>query len=156
MHILPLLQSLYIVGSDQKYAFDMLRISCDCCCVGIGAISELGPLSLFQGKESSPLYTGRLSDNPYSWNAYAHLVTVDQPRYVGFSTGSGTHIHSSIDAAKDIVMFITAWFDQYPEINRGTKVYIAGESYGGACLAFAKIKYLYVRKNSHAWHTVLF
>eukprot|EP00041_Stephanoeca_diplocostata_P017087 m.340016 g.340016 ORF g.340016 m.340016 type:complete len:676 (-) comp20589_c1_seq3:342-2369(-) len=97
-----------------------------------GAISELGPLSLFQGKESSPLYTGRLSDNPYSWNAYAHLVTVDQPRYVGFSTGTGRNrIHSSIDAAKDIVVFIRSWFEQYPEINRNTKVYIAGESYGG-------------------------
>jgi carboxypeptidase C (cathepsin A) len=46
-----------------------------------GAINELGPLSLFKAKDGSDLYTGALSDNPYSWNAYAHLVTVDQPRY---------------------------------------------------------------------------
>lgn len=45
-----------------------------------GAINELGPLSLFKAKDGSALYTGTLSDNPYSWNAFAHLVTVDQPR----------------------------------------------------------------------------
>ena len=35
-----------------------------------GALNELGPLSLFKAKDGSALYTGALSDNPYSWNTY--------------------------------------------------------------------------------------
>eukprot|EP00038_Savillea_parva_P014774 m.12076 g.12076 ORF g.12076 m.12076 type:complete len:658 (+) comp2906_c0_seq1:53-2026(+) len=95
-----------------------------------GAIDELGPLSLHMAKSGSPLYTGKLSDNPYSWNAYAHLVTVDQPRNVGYSYGT-TSVHTSADAAADIVTFIQRWFDAFPEVDRNAPVFIAGESYAG-------------------------
>eukprot|EP00040_Diaphanoeca_grandis_P029299 m.171304 g.171304 ORF g.171304 m.171304 type:complete len:709 (-) comp31645_c0_seq1:143-2269(-) len=98
-----------------------------------GAIGELGPLSLINSESKSRLFTGQLSDNPYSWNAYAHLVFVDQPRYVGFSYGSGPRITSSEDAGKDIAVFIKKFLKTYEDVFQDTnpEVYIAGESYAG-------------------------
>ena len=49
---------------------------------------------------------GRLSSNHFAWNHRAHIIFVDQPRYVGYSTGSGPFVLSSKDAAADIVQFI--------------------------------------------------
>lgn len=50
--------------------------------------------------------TGRLSSNPFAWNRRAHILFIDQPRYVGYSTGSGPFVLSSKDAAADLVQFI--------------------------------------------------
>lgn len=49
---------------------------------------------------------GRLSSNPFAWNHRAHVLFVDQPRYVGYSTGSGPFVLNSKDAALDMVQFI--------------------------------------------------
>ena len=54
-----------------------------------GATTEHGPLVLFDIKESVLGHSGQLSPNPYAWNRNAHVVYVDQPRYVGFSCGTG-------------------------------------------------------------------
>lgn len=96
-----------------------------------GAFEELGPLKLYKAKERTSLYTGTLSDNPYSWNTYAHLVTVDQPRRVGYSYGYDRRAMNSAEAGRDIVDFIRGFFDIYPEISRDTPIFIAGESFAG-------------------------
>ena len=53
---------------------------------------------------------GRLSSNPFAWNRRAHILFIDQPRYVGYSTGSGPFVLSSKDAAADLVQFIRGCF----------------------------------------------
>lgn len=61
-----------------------------------GAKTEHGPLSLTYIKLSHDLATGQLSDNPWAWSKDANVVYVDQPRYVGFSYGSGPMVKSSV------------------------------------------------------------
>jgi len=75
-------------------------------------------------------FTQQLSVNPYAWNNNANVIFLDQPRYVGYSFGSGPAIHSSVDAAKDFVIFYQGWLQLFPEFV-GRPLYIAGESYGG-------------------------
>jgi carboxypeptidase C (cathepsin A) len=103
-----------------------------------GATTEIGPLSLFDIKEacsSDPNcdYTTQLSTNAYAWNAHANVLVIDQPRTVGFSFGYGTPqsvVLSSVDAAKDFLVFYDGLIDLFPEF-RGKPLIIAGESYGG-------------------------
>jgi len=99
-----------------------------------GATTENGPLVLFDIKESCSSedcdYTEQLSLNPYAWNAHAHVVYVDQPRYVGNSFGSGEGVHSSVEAAQDFVTFYRGFIDLFPEL-KGREMIISGESYGG-------------------------
>jgi carboxypeptidase C (cathepsin A) len=117
-----------------------------------GATTEIGPVVLFQIKESCSSskcdYTEQLSTNPYAWNNHANLVYtcdvmlqllvlsiawqvfVDQPRNVGYSFGYGSGIHSSVDAGLDFVVFINGFLELFPEF-KDRKVYVAGESYGG-------------------------
>jgi len=52
------------------------------------------PLVLFNIKEACSTpddcdYTNQLSTNPYGWNAHANVLYLDQPRFVGYSFGSG-------------------------------------------------------------------
>lgn len=95
-----------------------------------GATTEHGPLVLFDIKESALGESGKLSENPYAWNKKAHVVYVDQPRYVGFSCGSGDYVSSSINAGLDIVQFIQGWKSTFPE-HADREWIIAAESYGG-------------------------
>jgi carboxypeptidase C (cathepsin A) len=107
-----------------------------------GATTENGPLSLFDIKESCEEggrgadqtcdYTGQLSSNQYAWNNHAHVVYVDQPRFVGNSGGGkgSQGVHSSVDAAQDFVTFYKGLMEIFPEFA-DKELIIAGESYGG-------------------------
>ena len=95
-----------------------------------GATTEHGPLSLTYIKLSHDLATGQLSDNPWAWSKDANVVYVDQPRYVGFSYGSGPMVKSSVDAGQDMVQFILGFLERFPELQ-GRPIYLAAESYGG-------------------------
>eukprot|EP00595_Chromulina_sp_UTEXLB2642_P002408 CAMPEP_0196761334 /NCGR_PEP_ID=MMETSP1095-20130614/534_1 /TAXON_ID=96789 ORGANISM="Chromulina nebulosa, Strain UTEXLB2642" /NCGR_SAMPLE_ID=MMETSP1095 /ASSEMBLY_ACC=CAM_ASM_000446 /LENGTH=391 /DNA_ID=CAMNT_0042110737 /DNA_START=225 /DNA_END=1400 /DNA_ORIENTATION=+ len=99
-----------------------------------GATTEIGPLSLFDIKESCSSstcdYTGQFSKNPYAWNAHANLLFLDQPRNVGYSFGYGSSVSSSVQAADDFVVFYNEWLTEFPEFVDRPLV-IAGESYGG-------------------------
>ena len=93
-----------------------------------GAATEIGPLIL-DGVKRSPFFSGKLSYNKYAWNRRAHVLIVDQPRYVGFSTGRGPFVNSSAQAALDMVQFLRGWQGYFPEID--ARFVLAGESYAG-------------------------
>jgi len=95
-----------------------------------GATTENGPYVMFNAKSSPFAFTGKLSRNPYAWNHRAHVLYVDQPRYVGYSTGTGDYVTSSRDAGLDMVTFLREWRHLYPE-HAGRKIILASESYGG-------------------------
>lgn len=99
-----------------------------------GATTENGPLVLFDIKEACSSgdcdYTEQFSLNPYSWNAHANLLYLDQPRYVGYSFGYGPKVKSSVEAADDFVTFYQGWLELFPEF-KGRELIISGESYGG-------------------------
>jgi len=96
-----------------------------------GATTEGGPLWLFDAKQSGKTgFSGHLTRNPFAWNAQAHLVFVDQPRYVGYSTGTGKKITSSVEAGIDLVAFLRGWYAAFPEHSH-RKLILASESYGG-------------------------
>jgi len=96
-----------------------------------GATTEIGALWLWDAKQAGKAgFSGTLSRNPYAWNNLAHLVFVDQPRYVGYSTGTGKRVTSSRDAGLDIVQFLLGWRRTFPE-HAGRSIILASESYGG-------------------------
>ena len=96
-----------------------------------GATTEGGALWLWDAKQSGKTgFTGHLTRNPYAWNAQAHLVFVDQPRYVGYSTGTGKKITSSVEAGLDMVAFLRGWYSTFPE-HKHRRLILASESYGG-------------------------
>jgi carboxypeptidase C (cathepsin A) len=95
-----------------------------------GMTTEHGPLVLYGVKEDGKLFSGKLSKNPNSWNQNAHVLYVDQPRYVGFSCGTGPFTTSSIEAGRDMVVFLRGWRLLFPE-HAHREVVLATESYGG-------------------------
>jgi len=95
-----------------------------------GMTTEHGPFVLYGVKEDGDLFGGRLSKNPYSWNKQAHVLYVDQPRYVGYSCGLGPFITSSADAGQDMVTFLRGWRLLFPE-HAHRNIIFATESYGG-------------------------
>merc|ERR1712232_445558 len=99
--------------------------------MGEGATTEIGPLILFRAKVAGTAgFDGKFTANPYSWHQKAHMLFVDQPRYVGFSFGTGPYVLSSVDAGLDMVTFLRGWRFLFPEMNHASYV-LASESYGG-------------------------
>ncbi len=98
-----------------------------------GAFTEVGPLWLYdilKGQVSA----GRLSENVYGWNNFAHLLFVDQPRQVGFSYGVGDRITSLAEGAQDFVQFMQNWLVLFPE-HLHRSIMLSGESYGARYVA---------------------
>lgn len=67
--------------------------------------------------------------NPYSWNANASMIWLDQPAGAGFSTGDTDT--TAGQTSEDIWYFLQAYFAAHPE-QVANEFYITGESYGGA------------------------
>ena len=96
-----------------------------------GATTEGGAMWLFNAKQSGKTaFSGDLTRNPYAWNQQAHLLFVDQPRYVGYSTGTGKKVTSSKAAGVDMVTFLLGWRAAFPE-HAHRRIILASESYGG-------------------------
>jgi cathepsin A (carboxypeptidase C) len=67
--------------------------------------------------------------NPYSWNANASVIFLDQPVNVGFSY-SGNQVSNTLAAGKDVYALLTLFFKEFPQYAH-QDFHIAGESYAG-------------------------
>ncbi|KAJ7172762.1 hypothetical protein O6H91_Y542900 [Diphasiastrum complanatum] len=97
-----------------------------CSSVGNGALSELGP---FYTNDNA---TG-LVLNKYSWTKVANILFLESPFGVGFSysnTSTDYDHFSDNGAAEDVLAFLLAWFQKFPEYNPND-FYLIGESYAG-------------------------
>jgi cathepsin A (carboxypeptidase C) len=86
-----------------------------------GLFLELGPSSIDKNL--------KLHSNPYSWNANASVIFLDQPVNVGYSYSGGS-VSNTIAAGKDVYALLTLFFKQFPEYAT-QDFHIAGESYAG-------------------------
>ncbi|KAK0129637.1 hypothetical protein ONS96_000201 [Cadophora gregata f. sp. sojae] len=86
-----------------------------------GLFLELGPSSIDKNL--------KLHSNPYSWNANASVIFLDQPVNVGYSYSGGS-VSNTIAAGKDVYALLTLFFKQFPEYAK-QDFHIAGESYAG-------------------------
>ncbi|KAK2630281.1 hypothetical protein QTJ16_001101 [Diplocarpon rosae] len=86
-----------------------------------GLFLELGPSSIDKNL--------KLHNNPYSWNANASVIFLDQPVNVGYSY-SRSPVSNTIAAGKDVYALLTLFFKQFPEYAK-QDFHIAGESYAG-------------------------
>jgi len=92
----------------------------------LGLLQELGPCTL-KGDNVTEV-------NPYSWTSHANVFFLDQPVGVGFSYAEhGISLHSTKEAAKDVVAFMRIFFDTFSEF-KGRRLHLTGESYGGIYL----------------------
>ena len=82
---------------------------------------ELGPATITKDL--------KVEYNPYSWNANASVIFLDQPVNVGYSY-SGDSVSNTIAAGKDVYALLTLFFKQFPEYAT-QDFHIAGESYAG-------------------------
>ncbi|OJD30733.1 carboxypeptidase y [Diplodia corticola] len=86
-----------------------------------GLFMELGPASITKDI--------KVKHNPYSWNANASVIFLDQPVNVGYSYSGGS-VSNTIAAGKDVYALLTLFFKQFPEYAT-QDFHIAGESYAG-------------------------
>jgi cathepsin A (carboxypeptidase C) len=87
----------------------------------MGLFMELGPSSINKKLE--------VKYNPFSWNANASVIFLDQPVNVGYSYSSGS-VSNTVAAGKDIYALLTLFFKQFPEYSKQS-FHISGESYAG-------------------------
>ncbi|KAL9933119.1 hypothetical protein V8E36_007837 [Tilletia maclaganii] len=102
----------------------------------IGLFQELGPCRVKSdnGKSAEGPMSNGTTFNPYSWNAVANTIFVDQPVDVGFSYSRyGVHTFSSEVAAQDMLAFMQLFLSAFPK-HRDSALIWSGESYGGRYL----------------------
>ena len=95
------------------------------------------------GTEHGPFFysdNGTISMNPYSWNAIANVLYVEQPIGVGFSFSDSEDDYTTGDlkAATDNYVLIKKFFEKFPE-RKSNDFYITSESYGGHYIPQCKL-----------------
>ena len=74
-----------------------------------------------------------LRDNPYTWNAHAHLLFIDQPAGVGlssFSADANGFVADGAALGRDVGLALEVFFARHPELQ-ANPLYLFGESYAG-------------------------
>ena len=92
------------------------------CSGSLANFAELGP-SLMGGN-------GTLHANPNSWSGLAHVLFVDAPLGVGFSTGGARAANTSATYADLVSASLARFFDAASALGAAPLV-LAGESYAG-------------------------
>lgn len=88
---------------------------------GIALFVENGPCHVNADGNSTTI-------NEFSWNNKANIIYIDQPAGTGFSRG--THDHDEAGVSNDMYMFLSEFFNKYPQYQ-SNKFFVFGESYGG-------------------------
>ena len=90
----------------------------------LGLVSELGPCLVNDDGASTRV-------NPYSWTEVGHVLFLDQPAGVGYSTGELNDDNVEM-VAEDVYYFLQSFFasDEGKGYAR-SPLYLAGESYAG-------------------------
>lgn len=110
-----------------------------------GLFMELGPSRI-----DSDL---KLVYNPYSWNANASVIFLDQPVNVGFSYSSSS-VSNTVAASKDVYALLTLFFEEFPEYAE-QDFHIAGESYAGHYIPVFAAEILSHKKTNINLHSIL-
>ncbi|KAI9496665.1 Alpha/Beta hydrolase protein [Zychaea mexicana] len=110
------------------------------------ALTEIGPCVV------SSLHDG-MEANPFSWNANANIVFLDQPANTGYSYGSYS-VKNSKAAARDIFMFLQLFLKAFPQLST-TQLHIAGESFAGHYIPAVAAEILTQNKVYHFTHIKL-
>jgi cathepsin A (carboxypeptidase C) len=106
---------------------------------------ENGPLKI----KPNPQTAGDVTRNPWSWNAHANLVFVDQPVGTGFSHSKNPldFVRNEVQVAQQLYEFLQAFMDKYPQFQ-GRPFYVTGESYAGCVSVWRRIACV-TQKNMH-------
>jgi len=103
----------------------------------IGMLTELGQLQTIPSPGDSATRPAAgaapsLYHSLYGWTKVANLLTIEQPKGVGFSycTGSGSCANDDLSTAQDTYEALLGFFERYPEL-KANPFYITGESYAG-------------------------
>lgn len=96
----------------------------------IGLFSENGPFVFDDGETV-------IKPNPYSWNARANTLYIEQPACVGFSKASTANDgknddfkYNDMSSSKDLFAALQQFYKLYPEL-KANDLWITGESYAG-------------------------
>lgn len=94
-------------------------------CSGLSALlTEWGPWNV--NKDGATL-----SNNPYSWNKNASILTLEAPAGVGYSYATDNNISTGDDqTASENWEALTLFFQEFTQY-KGNDFYVTGESYGG-------------------------
>lgn len=109
----------------------------------IGMLTELGQLQTIPSPGTSQVERAnnaaaeedgvpQLFHAEYGWTKVANLLTIEQPKGVGFSycTGGGPCRNDDTSTAQDTYEALVAFFAAYPEF-KASPFYVTGESYAG-------------------------
>eukprot|EP00949_MAST-11_sp_MAST-11-sp1_P003566 g3566.t1 len=108
------------------------------CSSEVALFGENGPCKVNEEGTNTTL-------NPYSWNANANLLYVDQPTGTGFSYGLGLD-HNEKGVATDMYDFLQQFFKAHPNYAK-LDFYAVGESYAGHYIPAVTHKVWSMNKN---------
>ena len=92
------------------------------CASDLALFAENGPWHFHDPTDPTTIYV-----NPYSWNAKANLVFVDQPVGTGFSyADSDVYERNEDEVAADVYSFFQGYYKKYPELLQNP-MFVIGE-----------------------------
>jgi cathepsin A (carboxypeptidase C) len=97
--------------------------------------SEIGPYgvntNINWNQPNLSNVTFSLFNREVQWTQKYHLLSIDNPSFVGFSYSStNTFVDTTEEAAIELVNFLTSFYQIYPSLLN-SPLYIVGRSYGG-------------------------
>jgi hypothetical protein len=98
------------------------------CSAMSGMWTEVGPFQMRDGSNDT------LQRNPYSWTRFAHVLAIDAPIGVGWSSSemeAGATDHTDESTALLSWKFLQRWFSAFFPQLKDNPFFLAGESYAG-------------------------